>query len=349
MPVIKILDGGLGTSLEDEYGVKFDPSMPLWSSHFLVTDPDLLLRCQRDFGDAGVDVILTPTYQVSREGFARTKTPEFPGGIRTDEEIRPFLATAVDIAEKAKGREAAEIALSLGPYGATMVPGQEYSGAYDAAHDSEEALYEWHLARLRLFTGISGAVERVGYVAFETIPRVDEIRAVRRAAHDAGLSGKRVWVSCVFPGENDALPDGTSVSGVVDAALGSLAHGVDLWGIGINCTKIQRIPQLLGKYEKAVADIASVDQLRKLPALVLYPDGTNGEVYNTATQTWEIPEGRDEHGSEGDATDWEIQLAIVVRESKARGVFTSFLVGGCCKASHRHIKNLRLKLAGESL
>ena len=92
-----------------------------------------------------------------------------------------------------------------------------------------------------------------------------------------------------------------------------------------------------------------MDQLRKLPALVLYPDGTNGEVYNTATQTWEIPDGRDKHGFEGDATDWEIQLAIVVRESKARGVFTSFLVGGCCKASHRHIKNLRLQLAGDRL
>ena len=349
MSAIKILDGGLGTSLEDEYGVQFDPSMPLWSSHFLVADPDLLLRCQRDFGDAGVDVILTPTYQVSREGFSRTKTPDFPGGIRTDEEIRPFLSKAIEIAEGAKGREAAEIALSLGPYGATMLPGQEYSGAYDAAHDSEEALYEWHLARLRLFTGISGAMERVGYVAFETIPRVDEIRAVRRAAHDAGLSGKKVWVSCVFPGENDALPDGTSVAGVVDAALGSLAHGVDLWGLGINCTKIQRIPKLLGQFERAVADVASAGRLQRIPALVLYPDGTNGEVYNTATQKWEMPEERNKHESEGTATDWETQLAKIVVESKARGVFTSFLVGGCCKASHRHIKNLRLQLTGDRL
>lgn len=80
MTSIQILDGGLGTSLQDQHGVTFDSSTPLWSSHLLVSDPTTLLACQRNFITAGCDVLLTATYQVSIEGFARTKTPEFPDG-----------------------------------------------------------------------------------------------------------------------------------------------------------------------------------------------------------------------------------------------------------------------------
>ncbi|KAH8899783.1 Homocysteine S-methyltransferase [Thozetella sp. PMI_491] len=341
-PPIQILDGGLGTSLEDEYGVQFDGStMPLWSSHFLVADPELLLACQSDFGRAGVDILLTPTYQVSVAGFARTKTAEHPDGIH-ETAIGPFLSRAVDIAEKAKLREAAELALSLGPYGATMVPGQEYSGKYDDVHDSEEALFTWHLERLQLFTREELCIERVQFVAFETVPRLDEIRAVRRAAHAAGLSSKKVWISCVFPGDQDALPDGSSVEQVVEAMLCPREDQVTPWGIGINCTKIARLPRLVEKYEAAVAYELSKSAPPTAPALVLYPDGTRGEVYNTATQKWEISPEAASRSQE--PASWESQLASVVKKAQERAGFASFLVGGCCKANHRNIAELRRQL-----
>lgn len=145
MSRIQILDGGLGTSLVDKYKVEFDDATPLWSTHLLVDGHDTLLSCQRDFVQAGADVLLTATYQASIEGFARTKTREYPHGIPKSA-IGHYLSCAVDIALRAaNGHEHTKVALSLGPYGACMIPGQEYSGRYDDAHDSEESLFQWHL------------------------------------------------------------------------------------------------------------------------------------------------------------------------------------------------------------
>lgn len=124
MASVQILDGGLGTSLQDKYGVNFSSAdTPLWASHLLVSNPETLKACQSDFGEAGVDILLTATYQIYTGGFQNTKTAEFPEGIPASE-VGRFLRTAVEVAEISKVRDSAKIALSLGPYGACMIPGQ---------------------------------------------------------------------------------------------------------------------------------------------------------------------------------------------------------------------------------
>lgn len=269
MATVQILDGGLGTSLGDLYNQKFSSSeTPLWASHLLVSDPATLEACQRDFGNAGVDILLTATYQVSQGGFALTKTAQHPNGISRSA-IAPYLQTAVDVACRAKVRESASVALSLGPYGACMIPGQEYSGAYDAEHDSEESLYVWHLERLRMFVE-AGVVGKLKFVAFETLPRLDEVRAVRRAIADSGIQVP-FWIACVFPREDQLLPDGSSVGDVVNAALRPELGPVP-WGLGINCTKMHKLSGLVDSFGRAVKEVGG-----EVPCLVLYPDGTNGE------------------------------------------------------------------------
>jgi homocysteine S-methyltransferase len=286
---ILFLDGGLGTSLEDKYGVKFSSkTTPLWSSHPIVSNPDTLLACQRDFGQVPVDVIETATYQVSLAGFAATKTERWPDGIDASHVPR-FLRHTVDIADQARGKADAKLALSLGPYGSTMVPGQEYSGKYDGEHNDESRLLEWWAQRLSLF-GDGQLLDKIAYIACETIPRLDEISAVRKAV--AGFSSKPLWISCVFPGEGDGFPDGSGVEEVVHAMLSHDDTKAQPWGIGINCTKMHKMSGLIGKYEAAVSKMIQQGRLAAWPALVLYPDGTNGEVYNTSTQTWEAPAGQ---------------------------------------------------------
>lgn len=297
---ILIFDGGLGTSLEDKYHVRFSESTPLWSSHLLVSDSQTLAACQADFAPH-VDVLQTPTYQVSIEGFKATKTEQWPNGI-DQAAIVPFLEDALHVAERARGDGHAQLSLSVGPYGACMVPSQEYSGRYDAAHDSLEALYEWHYARFRLFASTRSLFNRIGYVAFETIPRVDEIVAVRKLVKELVGSGKGSspsslqqvphWISCLFPGEENMLPDGSSVQQVIEAMLSSEISGIVPWGVGINCTKIAKLPSLVAEYEAAVDNLINSGRLAKWPSLVLYPDGTNGEVYNTTTRRWELPHGQ---------------------------------------------------------
>ncbi|KAI1412514.1 Homocysteine S-methyltransferase [Hypoxylon sp. FL1857] len=339
-PVL-ILDGGLGTSLEDNYGVKFDESTPLWSSHLLISDPETLRACQRDFGNVPVDILLTATYQVSAEAFARTKTSDHPRGFQRCE-ISSFLDLAVSIAEEVKSPEA-RIALSLGSYGACMVPSQEYSGNYDAEHSSIEQLFAWHCDRFHLFDQIDNLRSRISFIAFETVPRLDEIKAIRKLFARAPSNTPSVlngdtafWISCVFPSESHTLPDGSVIDQVVDALLSTDYSDVVPWGIGINCTKIAKLPGLVNAFEVAVSRLAGAGRLETRPSLVLYPDGTNGEVYDTTTKTWRAPASQ-----QAPMSPWEHQLADVVALARDQRCWKSIVVGGCCKATPDDIAKLR--------
>ncbi|KAI6781943.1 homocysteine S-methyltransferase [Emericellopsis cladophorae] len=340
MAPILILDGGLGTSLQQKYGVEFSSSKtPLWSTDLLVSDPKTLLACQSDFGDVPVDVLLTATYQVSIHGFKNTKSEDHPHGVGKHE-ISRYLATAVDVAKQAGS---AQVALSIGPYGACMIPSQEYSGQYDAEHESMEALEEWHRERFELFAEVDDINSRVGYVALETVPRLDEIRAMRRAAHsDPVFSNVPHWVSCLYPGEGETLPDGASAGDAVRAMMDP-TDGPLPWGIGINCTKVWKLKGIVEVYGSVIRELIGQGKLDEWPALVLYPDGTNGEVYNTETQTWEVPSGIETGGRES----WEEQLKSVVRDAIAGGEWRCVVVGGCCMASAEDIQRLRAVLLSE--
>ncbi|KPM36143.1 hypothetical protein AK830_g10412 [Neonectria ditissima] len=340
-PRILILDGGLGTSLEAKYGVTFSRDTPLWSSDLLVSNPATLLACQKDFGDVPVDILLTATYQVSLDGFAGTRSsPEFPEGIGAAAVPR-FLDAAVAIAGDATAASHGEpprVALSCGPYGACMIPGQEYSGRYDATHDSAAALEDWHTQRMRLFGAVPDVGARVGYVALETIPRVDEIVAMRRAlAATPELARLPFWTACLSPGDDLTLPDGSSVAAAVEAMLDPKLSASMPWGVGVNCTKVTKLDALLRLFEAAVARMVADGRASSWPALVLYPDGTNGEVYNTTTQKWELPDG----AKAQDREPWEAQLAEVVRATQERGEWPTIVVGGCCRATSDDIASLR--------
>jgi homocysteine S-methyltransferase len=111
---------------------------------------------------------------------------------------------------------------------------------------------------------------------------------VRRAIHDAGITVP-FWIACVFPREDDLLPDGSSIEQVVHAAIAPIDGGCVPWGIGINCTKLHKLSGLLGSFGDCVSAAITAGDISAAPSFVLYPDGTNGEVYNTTTQIWEKP------------------------------------------------------------
>ncbi|KAI5295936.1 hypothetical protein KEM52_006387 [Ascosphaera acerosa] len=358
---ILILDGGLGTTLEDEHGLKFESAKtPLWSSHLLLSSDglDVLRDCQRSFRDAGADILATGTYQVSEEGFARTPLPPTLRGTApaadrsnfglTREEIVSALGSGiaatlqVDAEKGSQDERRGGVALSLGPYGACMVPGQEYSGNYDEEHRSEQSLCDWHLRRLALIKeglqkqGIE--LSRLRYIAFETVPRIEEIRAIRRAVQDGGLSSTPFWISCVYPNDDSKLPDGSTIRQVVSAML--TGDRPRPFGVGINCTKLHKLPGLIALLEASVRDLLESKAIEAAPTLLLYPDGTNGEVYDTVTQSWVKLSDWESKGS------WEEQLATTVSEARDRGIFTHLIVGGCCKARPIDIQRLRAKLLG---
>ncbi|KOS20880.1 Homocysteine S-methyltransferase YbgG [Escovopsis weberi] len=341
MAQILILDGGLGTTLELNHDVQFTPSQPLWSSHLLLSDPSTLLSCQRSFALVPVDILLTATYQMSVEGLAHTKTPDFPNGIRGTDSILPVLEAAVDLAHQAvrdTGFPEPKLALSLGPYGACMVPSTEYTGRYDTQHDDLASLTDWHAERMQLFAQLRDPKARVGFVAIETVPRGDEIAAARTALGSVPeLAGIPFWISCLYP-EELALPDGTSPENVVRATLDPRKGGPVPWGIGINCTKVDKLDALVRRFEGEVARMQGEGLVSAWPALVLYPDGTNGEVYNTQTKAWEAPPPS---GPRHARIPWEKQLAAVVQAAVSRGKWPAIVAGGCCMSRPADIARLR--------
>lgn len=327
---ILLLDGGLGTTLEDEHSITFSSERtPLWSSHLLLTNPDLLEKVQGNFVKAGVDILLTPTYQASHEGFSRTEID----GEKVDfyEEICQYLDLGVEISRHAFNSRPGLVALSLGAYGATMIPSQEYGGQYGEMCD-ETKLEHWHVARIAMFWA---SFEKVDIVAFETIPRLEEVRAVRTAANVNRHANvyKPYWVTCVFPNDGDELPDGSSIEQVVEALFAPKTWGDGTsmqtpWGVGINCTKVNKLSRLIQEYESAAEKLKI-----ELPRLVIAPNGSRGQTYDTTTQTW--------IGEKQDQGEWDQKVWQTVLVTKNRGKWKGIVVGGCCKTGPEEISKLR--------
>jgi homocysteine S-methyltransferase len=346
---ILILDGGLGTTLEDEYQIEFSSARtPTWSSHLLISSPETLLNAHEAFVEAGADVILTATYQASFEGFCSTRryddnaTVNERGKFYSQEEARHFMRSAVPLARSAFCSRKGLVALSLGAYGATMIPSTEYTGGYPAEMGNSLALEQWHAQRMRLFEGDETTWREIDLVACETLPRVDEIGAVMGAM--TGLSQQKpFWISCVFPNDDEKLPDGSEVTDVLRAMLGQasseparMSFQPVPMGIGINCTKVQKLRSLIGKFEDAAA---SMDL--PLPHLVLYPDGANDSVYDTMTQKW-IP-----FKNPSGVRQWDEEMFDVMQGVRERDKWAGIIAGGCCKTSPRNIARLRKRIDQE--
>src|SRR6478609_9392579 len=100
---VVVLDGGLATELEARGA---DLTDDLWSARLLLDDPQLIVDVHRAYVDAGADVVIGASYQASFDGLARRGLDR----------------------EGAQGR--ALVAASVGPYGAVLANGAEYTGDY---------------------------------------------------------------------------------------------------------------------------------------------------------------------------------------------------------------------------
>lgn len=244
------MDGGLGTLLES-YG--HDLSSSLWSARLLADEPDAIRRAHAEFFKAGARVAITASYQVSydalaREGFAAT-------------DVDDLLARSVELARDARADAGltdaqAWVAASIGPYGASLADGSEYTGDYGL---SVAQLRRWHRPRIRAL-----AAARPDLWAIETIPSLAEVEAV--CAEIMGL-GIPAWVSVSVGGS--ALRSGESLAD----AFALAATTPEVVAVGVNCCDPADIDEAL-----AVARVAT-----GLPG-VAYPN--SGEVWHADTRTW---------------------------------------------------------------
>ena len=245
-----VLDGGLATRLE-AYGR--DLGDGLWSARLLAREPELIARVHRDYFEAGADVAIAAGYQASVDGFTAH------GYSRA--EALGLLARSVELAVTERDAFGSGlVAAGVGPYGAALADGSEYTGDYDL---DEEGLYRWHRERWRVLTD-SGA----DLVACETLPSAAEARALARLV--AETPGVRAWFS--FSCADDTrIADGTPLRKVAEG-LAPLYRRGRVVAVGVNCVPPSNVSAL-------VREVASVGL-----ASVAYPN--SGEVWDARRRTW---------------------------------------------------------------
>ena len=256
-----ILDGGLATALEAR---GFDLNHELWSARLLMDAPDAIRRVHRDYLEAGADCITTASYQASLPGFARQ-------GIQRERALELLrLATALameardefwDRAENQTGRRRPLVAASVGPYGAYLADGSEYTGDYPA---TKTELYEFHRERWHLF-----AQGPADLLACETIPSIREVSVLLDLLRET--PGRQAWLS-VSCRDAAHLSDGTPVGEVARLCdpVGNLA------AVGLNCTKPEFIEPLLLELRRYTDK-----------PLIAYPNA--GEDYRVGSRSWTSP------------------------------------------------------------
>ncbi len=290
-----VLDGGLATELERRGA---DLSDELWSARLLLDNPEAIVEVHRAYVDAGADVVISGSYQASFDGFtARGLDRAAASGLmrRSVELARAAMADA--------GRPVL-VAASIGPYGAVLADGSEYTGSYGLGEASAAIakLREFHRPRAEVL-----ASAEPDLLAIETIPSIQETKALAEVVPSLGVPA---WISFSC-GDDEHLNDGTPLADAV--ALATSIAGVA--AVGVNCTPPAHVPSLLR--------IAAAHT--SLP-LVAYPN--RGATWNAATRSWT-----------GDAVpDGFGPLARRLREAGARAI------GGCCGTRPADIHDVAMSL-----
>lgn len=202
---IVFFDGGMGSLLQAN-GLKPGELPETWN----VKHPEIIVKLQRDYLEAGADIITTNTFGANGLKFHEG------GEFELDQVVTAALRNAREAVETAsypKGKEKGYVALDLGPTGKLLKPLGEL--------DFEEA-YE-------LFSQVVKIGEREGadLVLIETMSDSYEAKAALLAAKEN--SSLPVFVTMIFDGKGKLLTGGNVESTV------ALLEGLGADALGINC------------------------------------------------------------------------------------------------------------------
>jgi homocysteine S-methyltransferase len=248
-----VLDGGLATELERRGA---DLRDPLWSAKVLVEDPDAIRRVHEAYFEAGADVAISASYQATFEGLAGR-------GIERDDAAK-LMRRSVELAREAAGGDRV-VAASVGPYGAMLGNGAEYTGDYDK---DEDELAGFHVPRLEALAEAGPDV-----FAVETIPSFVEAGALVRALERVPEIPAWVSFSCRDGGH---VCDGTPVEEAVEVVAGAPS----VVAVGVNCTSPLHVERLV----ETISDTTD-------KPVVCYPN--RGSFWDPMRKAWTDPPRQD--------------------------------------------------------
>jgi homocysteine S-methyltransferase len=252
------LDGGLATELEF---AGFNLDDPLWSARLLLEAPEAIEAVHRDYLSAGADCVISASYQATLPGFMRLglTEAESAGTIRKAVQLAIRVRDGFwGVEENRRGRLKPLVAAGVGPYGAYLANGAEFTGDYDL---DEEKLYDFHRRRWQILSRTDADL-----LACETIPSASEARALARILAETPEAHAWFSFSCR---DGEHISDGTPIARCVKP-LASLPRVV---AVGVNCTAPRYILSL----------VKSIRAVTTKP-IVVYPN--SGEVYDASRKRW---------------------------------------------------------------
>ncbi len=255
---VLILDGGLASELER---AGYDLDDPLWSAKVLLETPEAIGDVHRSYLEAGADCIISASYQATIEGFRARGL----GLAAAENAIRKSVQLALDARDEFWADESNSgnrlrplLAASVGPYGAYLADGSEFTGHYGL---DEQSLVDFHRRRWQILASTGADL-----LACETIPSLREARALARLLTET--PDRWAWFSFSCR-DGESISDGTPIVDcvrVLDAVPRVAA-------IGVNCTAPVFISDLVEKI-RSVTD----------SPIVAYPN--SGEGWDAESKSW---------------------------------------------------------------
>ena len=250
-----ILDGGLSNVLEEQ---GCDLNHKLWTAIYLDKDPEAIIQAHFEYLKSGAQCITTSSYQASIPGLIQMGYDQ--------DKAESLISKSVQLAEVAIARYlnlgdvavTPLIAASIGPYGAYLADGSEYTGNYGV---SDETLKAFHLERIRILDRSSA-----DFLACETIPSFQEAKVLSGILNHVD---KPAWISFSCKDE-EHLNDGTKIKDCVS----KIRNHPKVFAIGVNCTK----PKYITGIVKCIKKNAGGKKI------IVYPN--SGEAYNAKSKTW---------------------------------------------------------------
>jgi homocysteine S-methyltransferase len=224
----------------------------LWSARLLRDDPGAIVAAHAAFAAAGAQVATTASYQASLEGFVAL-------GVSW-RRAEALIERSVILAREGQGD--GWVAGSVGPYGAMLADGSEYTGAYVAGMTIAD-LRAFHRPRMELLAGAGADV-----LACETVPAAAEAGAL---VAEAVYLGMPIWLSLTTVLDADGVPRTRRGEPAADV-YALVADVPEVVAVGVNCTA----PAAIGPTVAAAAVAGK--------PIVVYPN--SGESWDAVGRRW---------------------------------------------------------------
>ena len=217
-----LIDSSMSTGLE-ERGLKLNSN--LWTAAALESHEDLIVDVHKKYFDAGSSMTTTNTYQASVPGLVKA-------GYSEDQAIA-LIKKAVELADRGRNESTNPnpkwLLGGVGPYGAFLANGSEYTGDYSL---TDEEYIAFHEGRIKAMVEAG-----IDVLILETLPNINELKAITEYTKQFDIP---VIVAASLR-DKSHLADGSSLIEVA-SFLESQEHVI---AYGLNCTKPQLVTPAL--------------------------------------------------------------------------------------------------------